>query len=118
MGHQVTAPYVTLRVPNELGQEVTLGFYAGAVLPARANSDDLERLTRKGMVAEVEEPAPEPVAKPESEPEAELVAETSSPRPAQNASKADWVAYAESQGFSSDEAEAMSKADLIATLGG
>lgn len=37
-------------------------------------------------------------------------------RPAMNAPKGDWVSYAVSQGREPDEAEAMTKADLIASL--
>jgi len=59
---QVTAAYVTLRVPNELGQEVTRGFYADAFLPAGANAEDVARLLRKGLAVEAD--VPEPVAEP------------------------------------------------------
>jgi len=38
-------------------------------------------------------------------------------RPAANAPKAAWVAYAAAQGMAEDEAAGMSKADLIAALG-
>ena len=38
-------------------------------------------------------------------------------RPAQNAPKAAWVAYAAAYGMAEDEAGGMSKADLIAALG-
>ena len=51
MGYKVTAPYVTVRVKDDLGSEVTKGFYEGGVLPDDANTDDLERLERKGMIA-------------------------------------------------------------------
>ena len=39
-------------------------------------------------------------------------------KPAVNASKAEWVAYAAAQGLTADEAGSMTKADLIAALGG
>lgn len=50
--YKVTAPYVTMRVENELGQEVVLGFLQGATLPKGVNQEDLDRHVRKGMVAE------------------------------------------------------------------
>lgn len=49
---KVIAPYITLRVNNELGQEVLLGFHQGADLPEGVNQDDLDRHVRKGMVAQ------------------------------------------------------------------
>ncbi|MCZ7440823.1 hypothetical protein O7598_30850 [Micromonospora sp. WMMC241] len=50
--YKVTAAYVTLRVNNDLGQDVVLGFHQGAVLPDGVQQEDLERHVRKGMVAE------------------------------------------------------------------
>lgn len=50
MSHSVKAAYVTLRVKDATGSDVTQGFYEGAVLPDGANEDDLARLVRKGMV--------------------------------------------------------------------
>ncbi len=47
----VTAPYVTLRVPNELGQPVHTGFYEGAPVPEGTDQDDVDRHLRKGMIA-------------------------------------------------------------------
>jgi len=52
MGHVVTAAYATLRVLNDLGQNVVTGFYRGAVLPDNVDAADLDRHVRKGMVAE------------------------------------------------------------------
>lgn len=56
------------------------------------------------------EPEPEPEAEPEPEPEPE--AEEKGP-PAQSAPKSEWVDWAVSEGFDRDEAEAMTKQDLI-----
>lgn len=50
--YRVTAAYVTLRVNNDLGQEVLLGFHQGATVPDGVNRDDLDRHVRKDMVAE------------------------------------------------------------------
>lgn len=55
-GKMVTAPYVTAKVKDVAGQPVTLGFYEGSILPADVDPDDLERLERKGMVADVDSP--------------------------------------------------------------
>lgn len=67
MGYVVTAPYATLRVKNDLGQEVLTGFYEGGVLPEDVNQGDLDRHVRKGMVAEQGTPeadAASPIGKP------------------------------------------------------
>ncbi|WDZ87190.1 hypothetical protein [Micromonospora cathayae] len=50
--HKVTAPYITLRVNDGLGQEVLRGFHQGATVPEGVNQEDLDRHVRKGMVAE------------------------------------------------------------------
>lgn len=54
--HVVTAAYVTLRVKNDLEQEVLRGFYEGAIVPDSVNEEDLDRHVRKGMVAQVGTP--------------------------------------------------------------
>lgn len=67
MSHVVTAPYMTVRVKNELGQEVLRGYYEGAVLPDDVHPDDLDRHVRKGMVAKAGTPEADsasPVGKP------------------------------------------------------
>jgi len=67
MGYKVTAPYVTLRVKDDIGSDVTKGFYAGGVLPDDANAEDVERLERKGMIAKegtAEADAAVPVGQP------------------------------------------------------
>lgn len=56
MGYKVTAPYITARVGDSLGSEVTKGFYEGGVLPDDTNTEDLERLERKGMIAKAGTP--------------------------------------------------------------
>lgn len=50
-GYIVTAPYVTLRVKDQQGAEVLLGFYEAATVPDSVVKEDLERHLRKGMVA-------------------------------------------------------------------
>lgn len=59
MSYTVVAPYVTVKVRDVTGKWNLHGFYAGAPLPADCDQDDLDRLTRKGMLAKAE-PAPEP----------------------------------------------------------
>lgn len=51
-GYVVTAPYITVRVKDDLGSDVIQGFYKGGVLPEGVHQDDLDRHVRKGMVAE------------------------------------------------------------------
>lgn len=126
--YRVAAPYVTLRFMDPMaGKWVLHGLYVGAILPAGVHEEDLARHLRKGMVVEVDEaPAtPEPTGPtPAEEPRPETQLNESVP-PAQSASKADWVAYAVSQRAedvseeqAAADAEAMTKADLIASFGG
>lgn len=63
MRYRVTAPYVTLRLRDELaGGWSGRGFHLNSLLPEGANEDDVARLLRKGMIAELDIPAPaEPV---------------------------------------------------------
>lgn len=78
MAHRVTAPYVTVKVRDVTGARTLRGFYAGAVLGAEADQDDLDRLTRKGMIEKLEDapPAEEPKA---DEPKAEEPAPKAKP---------------------------------------
>jgi len=52
MGFVVTAPYLTARVKDDFGSDVVREFYTGGVLPKDTHPDDVEKLVRKGMVAE------------------------------------------------------------------
>lgn len=146
MGHIVTAAYVTLRVRNELGQEVLLGFYSGAPVPESVNKDDLDRHIRKGMVAEEGTPqadmaspggqpvefdsagmpvAPKPADKSKAEAKraaAQQGRESKDPAPAGNASRDDWAAYATSKGAPEEETRpvdegGLSRDDLRAKYG-
>jgi hypothetical protein len=117
----VTAPYVTIKVTDDINGVVRREFYTGGVVPSSADADNVARLLRKGMLAEV---AAEPVPAPATEPPAEPPAEPGD-RPKDYASKLEWVDYAVSKradGVSEDDAraaaEAKSKADLIAEFGG
>lgn len=68
MSHSVKAAYVTLRVKDASGSDVTQGFYEGAVLPEDANADDLARLVRKGMVEDDGKAAKQADTKPAAVP--------------------------------------------------
>lgn len=50
-GYVVTAPYITVRVKDDVGSDVIQGYYEGATLPEGVNEDDLDKQVRKGMVA-------------------------------------------------------------------
>jgi hypothetical protein len=136
MGYKVTAAYVTLRVKNDLDQEVLLGYYEGAVLPEGVNEDDLQRHIRKGMVAEEgteEAEAATPFGKPVTFDAAGMpVTEPPKPasdrgqrtdgKPAGNASRDDWAAYAATKGAPEEETRAqdeggLSRDDLRAKYG-
>jgi hypothetical protein len=52
----VTAPYVTLKVKGDQGSTVLREFYAGAVVPDGADPGDVERLARKGYLAQQGKP--------------------------------------------------------------
>lgn len=129
MGHVVTAAYATLRVKNDLGQEVLTGFYEGAVLPDDVNQDDLDRHVRKGMVAKEGSPeadAASPVGRPVEFDEGGIPTprETrrAEGRPAGNASRDEWAAYAASKGAPEDETRpvdegGLSRDDLRAKYG-
>lgn len=117
--YRVVAPYVTLKVRDQLGAWVLAGFYEGGVV-SEVDPASLQHHLDSGMVEEVDEPAPaEPVEPPAPVEPAPVV------RPGQAAVKAAWVAYAVTQrpeGMSEEdartEADDMSKADLIAKFGG
>ncbi|WP_433078875.1 hypothetical protein ACQP1P_38590 [Dactylosporangium sp. CA-052675] len=131
--YKVTSPYVTLRVRDDvLGQEVLAGFYAGAPLPSNVNQEDLERHVRKGMVAEEGTPEADaavvggqPVVFGQSDagtPQSQVDQQQRGDRPRGNASRADWAAYAASQGAPEDETKAedeggLSRDDLRAKYG-
>ncbi|WP_243061155.1 hypothetical protein [Nocardioides sp. SR21] len=71
-------------------------------IPAEiVHPDDLKRLVRKGFLVEVE---------------AQEADEPSGP-PSKSASKADWEAYARSQGATDEDLEGVTKDDLVATYG-
>lgn len=113
MPHKVVSAYATLRVPNDLGQAVLVGFYENAILPAGVNQDDLDRHVRKGMV--VEEAAPKSEPKP-------LPASQTPGAPNGRSSREDWAAYATTKGAPDEETKpvdegGLSRDDLRAKYG-
>jgi len=148
--YKVLAAYVTFRVADPVsGGDVLLGYYAGAPVPPNANPEDVERLVRKGYLVEADSFAGEHVAVPAGTPvpgeppnvpvteqpaaaatiaervdraQAAVDAAQAGGKPRGNASRADWAAYAASQGASEDETKAveeggLSQSDLRAKYG-
>ena len=119
--YRVTAPYVTLKVRDQAGAWVLAGFYEGAVVSG-VDEASLRHHLDGGMVEKVEDVAAEPaVVVTEPTPEAD-----GGPTPPRQADPKDaWVTYAvalrpegQSEEDARAEAEAMTKADLVATFGG
>jgi hypothetical protein len=140
-GYVVTAPYATLRIRDNLGNEVLTGFYAGGVLPGDVNRDDLERHLRKGMVAEQgtdeakratpfgqpvqfdERGMPKDEATLAAERDAESRRAGSAGAPGGNASRDAWAAHAASLGAPQEETRpveegGLSRDELRARYGG
>ncbi len=123
----VTAPYVMLKVRDDvLGGVTVREFYKGAVLPDGADKADVERLRGKGMLGQVEFPDPEPVVPQERLSGSQKGAENSSVaatgKPAGNASRDDWAAYAAATGAPQDDTRpvdqgGLSRDDLRAKYG-
>lgn len=89
-------------VPDETGAIQYL--YQGSVVPSYVGADRRKVLRDEGYIAA--EGAAVPVASP-SQPADDA-------KPAKSGSKADWKAYALSQGMSEEEAEAATRDDLAA----
>jgi len=119
---RVTAAYATVRVLDPAtGKPTVRGFYENAVLPEAADAVNVESLVNRGYAEWVDD---SPAEVPPADPEPGKDAPPANPTPPQAATKADWVAYAVAQraeGVSEAdaqaEAEAKSKADLIAEFG-
>lgn len=105
MGYKVTAALVI--AANQNGDRVYT--YKDGVIPWLSD-EDAERFVDEGLVEEVDDDevaAADPTpGEPDGGPE----------RPHQIAPKDAWVEYARSKGWSKDDAEAATKADLIAAL--
>jgi hypothetical protein len=118
----VTAPYVTPKVRDNVdGGWVYRGFYKDAVLRSeQIEPESLRHHLDGGMLAEREQPAPEPAA-----PEPVVETPPAVVRPKVGDPKETWIAFAvtqrpkgQSEADARTEAEATSKADLIAAFGG
>lgn len=93
MGHVVAAPLVILKT-QEGG---VLYLYDGMAVPANADAKDVKRLAGEGFFADSQDAA--------SEEEPVGVAFNSEPagRPAGNASREEWAAYAVASGQATEE---------------
>jgi hypothetical protein len=127
---KVIAPYVLLKVRDQAGAWVVGGFYAGALLKTHdVEPESAQHHLRKGMVVEEVDDVVLPTEPEQQESQTEDDADLpplapAAARPAPNANKAEWVAYAVAlrpEGVSEEdaraEAEAMKKDDLIAMYG-
>lgn len=86
MRYRVTAPLVNARTRDVIGNWVLRAFQVDGWLPEDSHPEDVERLLRKGMIAQVdsESAAGSTDAEPESGnagPDDESTAEESAPKP-------------------------------------
>lgn len=125
--YKVVAPYVTVRTATDQGPRV-VGLYQGAILPDDVPEESIQHHLDNDMIVEVDEPARVEDEQPRlpnaddggepdgGEPDS---GEGSKPEPpAKNASKADWVDYAVTQGMKRSEAEQASRDELAARFAG
>jgi hypothetical protein len=112
---RVIAPLVLVR--DEQGR--IHHCYENAVIDA-IDADHADYLLAQGMVVAVDDTRQPPVAADRGEPDQVEVGggdpAVDRPRPPHVAAKERWIDYAVTQGFSADEASAMTKAQLIAAL--
>ncbi|MFI6793674.1 hypothetical protein ACIBG4_40720 [Nonomuraea sp. NPDC050383] len=125
--YQVVAPYVTVPTMTQRGQQV-VGLLKDAFVPDDASQEWLDRHLRKRMIAKVAgfdtpapapapEPAPAPVVKEsEKREESKDDSPTAPPESGPGSGKQAWVDYAVARGMDRDEANGMSRDDLIAAL--
>lgn len=86
-------------------------FYAGAVLPEHLPAEELKRLEGRGLLAKVAEPV---AAKPQADPPSDPAGDGSAPdRPSAAGAKAAWVEYAVAQGMDRDEADKLTRDQLV-----
>ncbi len=118
MSYKVTADYVTARTTDRDGKPVVLGFYRGAVLPDDVTQETIDHLLDVSLI--VDESAAEHVSALTTDDELEAILDDSDGpggHPAKSAAKADWVAYAVSQGSDEATADGKTKDELIAEYG-
>jgi hypothetical protein len=108
----VTAPYVTLQTGTREGVRL-LGFYQGSAVPDDVPDEQIQHHLDNDLIAE--QAAAEEILAGEVVGAAPAGSVTSAADPpAKSASKADWKAYAVSQGMAEDLAESTSRDDLAA----
>lgn len=116
--YRVTAPYILLEVTDQAGKRQVNGFYEGAIVANPVDEDKLKKAVTRKWVDLVDEPAavPAPDPTPAPAPGPEVTQAPGPSKPGQADQKAAWVDYAVAQGIERDQAEAMTKADLIELL--
>lgn len=108
----VTAPYVTLKVNDPHTGLAVREFYRDAVLPDGAVAADVERLLGKGMLGKVQAPDPEPPAPEQTPSQHGAAGGAEAARPAGNASRDDWAAYAAGKGAPAEETRPVEEGGL------
>lgn len=123
MSYTVTAPMALIDCTDGTTRTVM----RGGPVPADVTEAHLAHLAAFGIVTEVPDAVEYGGVEPSrfGDDSADVVDVIVAPdvaaaggRPARAAAKDEWVAYAVSQGAEQDEADALSKADLVATYGG
>lgn len=106
MGYRVSAGYVTVETAVP-GGRAQIDIPRGASLPDDVPAEQVETLLAQGRIEAMAKVQPDVYESPSA----------TSDRPAARASKADWVEYAVSVGLEREEADALTKAELIDSLG-
>jgi hypothetical protein len=115
-------PEFTLRTfANRFVGDRVVNYAPGDVLTIDDGAE-IERLIKAGAIAAPDAPDPAPAPEPEAVPvpptATEPIPAAGDPvRPPKAGSHAAWVDYAVAKGLNRDEAQDMSKADLIAAVG-
>ncbi|MEO3929244.1 hypothetical protein ABGB07_36145 [Micromonosporaceae bacterium B7E4] len=118
--YRVTAPYVTVKVVDEITtKETIVGFYEGGILPSNVVKESAELLVKKGMV----EKAKGVTAPPGSASTSTLEQSPTPTAPSGRASREEWATYATSKGAPAEETKpvdegGLSRDDLRAKYGG
>lgn len=106
MGRIVTGALAVMTDANGRSRYV----YQGSPVPDDIPAAEVERLAELGLIGDEEPTRPDESAPADSDPSADSDPE----RPAQNATKPAWVDYAVARGMDRDEAEKMTKDQLVA----
>lgn len=115
MPYLTKAPLLLVKVPDQVGDGYRVDYhYQGSTIPWLSD-EQANRFLDEGLVESVggrKAKGPAPVEVPPGVPVGNL------DKPAHVATKDVWVDYAVSQGASRDEAEALTKAELVELYGG